>query len=359
MNKQNVITILLALVAMAGQAQIHYRLEGNIGNDEISGRMEVRDMFNNVLIDSVNVVNGKIEPIEGTIPDYVFCHLRDGSRLPIYPVFLGGGTTRIENVTLIHPLLSGTPLCEDYVKFHSAVQKANKELMMQKLQSGQKELTVKLDAEACRQIADVAKDIITRHDSDVLGYYLLREGAINYIQPAEWLPLAERMVPWLKKNPKLFDDYGKIFKPMQEAAATTSVGRKFVDVEADDDGKTFKLSDYVGRGNYVVMNFWGSTCAPCIAEFPDLKQIHQQYASHGLTVLGTPVYEDAEKSRKAIDKHQLPYPQLLNTQDKAAKAYGFVTIPETILFAPDGTILARGLSMDELKAKLEEIFKEY
>ena len=37
---------------------------------------------------------------------------------------------------------------------------------------------------------------------------------------------------------------------------------------------------------------------------------------------------------------------------------GFVTIPETILFAPDGTILVRGLSMDELKAKLEEIFPD-
>ena len=358
MNKKAIITILLALIAMAGQAQVHYRLEGNIGNSDISDRMEVRDNFNNVLIDSIHVVNGKIEPIEGTIPDYAICYLWGDSRPPIYPIFLGGGTTRIENVSSIHPLLSGTPLCEDYTKFQSAVQQANGELMMRKLRSGQTKFTVKLDAEASQQIADVAKDIITRHDSDVLGYYLLREGAINYIQPTEWLSLAERMVPWLKKNPKLFDDYSKNCKPLQEAASSTSVGCKFVDVEADVDGKTFKLSDYVGRGNYVVMNFWGTTCPPCITELPVLKQIHQQYASHGLTVLGIPVNEDAEKSRQAIDKYQLSYPQLLNTQDKAAKAYGFVTIPETILFAPDGTILARGLSMDELKAKLEEIFPD-
>ena len=65
MNKQTVITILLAIVAMAGQGQVHYRLEGNIGNSDISDRMEVRDNFNNVLIDSIHVVNGKIEPIEG------------------------------------------------------------------------------------------------------------------------------------------------------------------------------------------------------------------------------------------------------------------------------------------------------
>ena len=41
--------------------------------------------------------------------------------------------------------------------------------------------------------------------------------------------------------------------------------------------------------------------------------------------------------------------------------YPFVSsaqTPETILFAPDGTILARGLTIDELKAKLEEIFED-
>lgn len=69
MNKKTIITVLLALVEMTGQAQVHYRLEGYIGNTEISDRMEVRDNFNNVLIDSIHVVNGKIEPIEGTIPD--------------------------------------------------------------------------------------------------------------------------------------------------------------------------------------------------------------------------------------------------------------------------------------------------
>ena len=62
MYKQTIITILLVLVAMTGLGQVHYRLEGSIGNSDISDRMEVRDNFNNVLIDSIHVVNGKIEP---------------------------------------------------------------------------------------------------------------------------------------------------------------------------------------------------------------------------------------------------------------------------------------------------------
>ena len=147
-------------------------------------------------------------------------------------------------------------------------------------------------------------------------------------------------------------------KSIMEAAAQTSVGCKFVDVETEVDGKTFRLSDYVGRGNYVVVDYWGSTCAPCIAEFPDFKQIHQQYASRGLTVLGIPNDKDIKKSRMAIEKYQLPYPQLLNTKDKFAKAYGIASMPLTIIFAPGGTIIARGLNTDELKAKINEIFPD-
>lgn len=68
--------------------------------------------------------------------------------------------------------------------------------------------------------------------------------------------------------------------------------------------------------------------------------------------------KDIKKSRMAIEKYQLPYPQLLNTQDKFAKAYGIVSMPLTIIFAPDGTIIARGLNTDELKAKINEIFPD-
>ena len=288
----------------------------------------------------------------------LFCYLWGDSRPPIYPIFLGGGTTRIENVSSIHPLLSGTPLCEDYTKFQSAVQQANGELMMRKLRSGQTKFTVKLDAEASQQIADVAKDIITRHDSDVLGYYLLREGAINYIQPSEWLSLAERMVPWLKKNSKLFDDYSKNYKPLQEAAATTSVGCKFVDVEADVDGKTFKLSDYVGRGKYVLADFWASWCLPCRREIPNLIATYNKYKDKGLVVLGIATWDDPIKTMKAIKEENIPYPSIINFKKTDTDVYGISGIPQIMLFSPDGTILARDLRGEDIEQKLAEIFAE-
>ena len=53
----------------------------------------------------------------------------------------------------------------------------------------------------------------------------------------------------------------------------------------------------------------------------------------------------------------IPYPQILNSQNIATDLYGIIGIPHIILFVPDGTILARGLRGEEIQKKLAEIFE--
>ena len=62
MNKQAFITILFSLVAMTGQGQIHYRLEGNIGMPDFTGVMEIKDVLKQQSVDTIKVVNGIITP---------------------------------------------------------------------------------------------------------------------------------------------------------------------------------------------------------------------------------------------------------------------------------------------------------
>ena len=70
------------------------------------------------------------------------------------------------------------------------------------------------------------------------------------------------------------------------------------------------------------------------------------------------VNDKPEATLKAIKDDGIPYPQILNSQQIAASAYGFDAIPQIILFAPDGTILARDLRGEEIEKKLSEIFPE-
>ncbi|MBR4264591.1 MAG: AhpC/TSA family protein, partial [Bacteroidales bacterium] len=61
---------------------------------------------------------------------------------------------------------------------------------------------------------------------------------------------------------------------------------------------------------------------------------------------------------KAISKDNPLYPQIINAQSIATDLYGINAIPEIMLFAPDGTILARWLHGTSIRMKLEEIFGE-
>ncbi len=82
MNKKTIITILFALVAMAGHGQVHYRLEGNIGDSTITGKAVVQDMYvhSGEIIDTVNITKGIIEPMEGELSDTTICRYARGQK---------------------------------------------------------------------------------------------------------------------------------------------------------------------------------------------------------------------------------------------------------------------------------------
>jgi thiol-disulfide isomerase/thioredoxin len=132
--------------------------------------------------------------------------------------------------------------------------------------------------------------------------------------------------------------------------------KPFTDFSVVYNGKTTHLSDYVGRGQYVLVDFWASWCAPCREEIPSIIAVYNKYKSKGLQVLGIAVTDKPAHTETAIKELGITYPQIINSQKIATDAYGIQAIPYSILFAPDGTILARNIYGDELKEKLNEIF---
>lgn len=128
-----------------------------------------------------------------------------------------------------------------------------------------------------------------------------------------------------------------------EAMEKTAVGKMFTDFAAEYNGKTQKLSDYVGKGQYVLVDFWASWCGPCRAEIPNLIAIYNKYKDKNVNVLGVAVGDKPEDSEKAIAEMGVNYPQIINAQNNGADEYGIQGIPHVILFGPDGTILERWL----------------
>ena len=115
------------------------------------------------------------------------------------------------------------------------------------------------------------------------------------------------------------------------------------------------LSDFIGKGNYVLMDMWASWCGPCKGEIPNLARLHNQYKDKGLTVIGLFVWDKQENLKKAMESEGITWPQIVDEESKSTQVYGVDGIPHIILFSPDGTILKRNLRGDAMIKTVEEI----
>lgn len=139
----------------------------------------------------------------------------------------------------------------------------------------------------------------------------------------------------------------------------TAEGQKFTDFEVKaEDGAAQKLSDFVGKGKVTVVDFWASWCPPCRAEIPKLQALKAKYGDK-FDVLGVAVWDNPDDTRKAINELEITWPVIVGTQKltEPTDLYGIKGIPHVIVFGPDGTILSRGLTGDDLANKLAELLK--
>jgi thiol-disulfide isomerase/thioredoxin len=141
-----------------------------------------------------------------------------------------------------------------------------------------------------------------------------------------------------------------------EALQNSAVGKKFIDFPGESvDGKAISLSHYVGKGKYVLVDFWASWCGPCRREIPNLVNIHKKYGKK-IIVLGVPVWDERAATDKAIEELGIKYDNLYVGNDRTStNLYGVMGIPHIMLIAPDGTIAKRGLRGEAIEAAVKAV----
>ena len=138
----------------------------------------------------------------------------------------------------------------------------------------------------------------------------------------------------------------------------TQAGAQFVDFEGvDDANKAVRLSDYVGKGHYVLVDFWASWCGPCRREIGHLKKVRDTYTDKGLVILGSVVWDEMEDHLKAMKELEITWPQIFN-KTEATELYGIAGIPQIILFDPAGKIVARDLRGEEINKLLDKALQD-
>ena len=211
----------------------------------------------------------------------------------------------------------------------------------------------KENPDAYDEMFDYAKQMFDNNPDNFIGYigYLISSQGKN---ADEKLEMIEKLSEELQAKPAIAQD-----KTVIVAAKKMGVGAMFTDFEAEQpDGSVKKFSDYIGKGKYVLVDFWASWCGPCLGEIPYLKAAYKKYKGDKFDILGVAVSDKPENTLRAIKENEIPWNVILNAQHKPGDLYGFNTIPQIFLFGPDGTLLKRdGLRGEEMDAALAEYLK--
>ena len=106
-------------------------------------------------------------------------------------------------------------------------------------------------------------------------------------------------------------------------------------------GETFSTSEL--RGKVVLVNFWGSYCAPCVKEMPKIVETHEKFAPRGYETVAVAVRQDNPQRVGAFAATRaLPFRIAFDRSGQAAKEFGNVRItPTSFLIDRQGRVLRR------------------
>lgn len=238
---------------------------------------------------------------------------------------------------------TGTPLNEMLAKAVSEYDRLNKQISehQQKMMENNPELTIKEWKEVYINEMQPTVDehiaaLFTNNENTPIGE-LLTNFFLSGVSLDKQLQLIESLSPELQNLKQISQRKIKL-----EGIRNTSIGQPYTDIKGVDiAGNPIALSDFIGKGNYVLMDVWASWCGPCKQEIPNLAHLHKLYKDKGLTVVGVFVWDQAKNLVPAMEKEGITWPQIIDSNENATLLYGIGGIPEIILFSPEGKILER------------------
>ncbi|MDX1530308.1 MAG: TlpA disulfide reductase family protein [Rhodothermales bacterium] len=123
-------------------------------------------------------------------------------------------------------------------------------------------------------------------------------------------------------------------------------------------GEPFRLSDH--RGEVVILNFWATWCAPCVAEIPAFVRLQDELEGAGVRFVGVSQDADGEAAvRPFAERFRINYPLLLDSDFAISRRYGGISyLPTTFVIDREGRVVRQqvgGLSRAYLLALLDDL----
>jgi peroxiredoxin len=117
------------------------------------------------------------------------------------------------------------------------------------------------------------------------------------------------------------------------------------------------------KGKVVLLNFWSTTCPPCVQELPSLNELYREQRQAGLLVLGIALDPSEKPVRELVGKLRLEFPTMLDSnKDVYFDSYGLFGQPVSVTVDRSGIIRekiigAADWNSPQIKAKISNYLK--
>lgn len=150
----------------------------------------------------------------------------------------------------------------------------------------------------------------------------------------------------------------KIFEDDMLKMSNLAVGQGFPKMKLKNKQLKELVLDVTKKFNtdYILIDFWFSHCAPCIAQFPKMKEL---YSSHNLSQLkiisiSTDISKNINNWHKVINSYNIPWINLLDENGIKTSSMGINIFPTNYLLDGEGVILKKNISLIDLEALLKK-----
>ena len=193
----------------------------------------------------------------------------------------------------------------------------------------------------------IDKKFATEHINTLVGTHVFTNSFYGYS-----LSEKEALISLMNGETKKVKRIQEIISDI-EVEKKVAIGHKFTDIKLSSiEGNELALSDFVGKSDFVLVDFWASWCGPCIEFLPKLQAFYSKYERTKLEIYGVSLDENTDALKHAVAAHKIKWKLVSDMKGwkcEGSRAYAVNSIPFTVLIDKTGRIIGKNLSIYEME----------